>query len=151
MTRITVFKCDVDGKVTWQYRGTILEQTENRIVINARFNQKDTPFMGIEIRRGDLFIETYFLDRWYNIFEIHDQEEDHIKGWYCNIGRPAVLKENSLFYTDLALDLWVTPDGEMHVLDEDEFEALGLCAQDRENALIALGEVKGSFALKFQK
>lgn len=151
MNKNTVFKCDVYGKVTWQYRGTILEQTDNRIVLKARFNRKDTPCMGIVIRQGDLFLETFILDKWYNIFEIHDQEDDHIKGWYCNIGRPAVLKENNLFYADLALDLWVTPDGAMHILDEDEFEALQLDGQERENALKALDEIKELFARKFQK
>ncbi len=43
---------------------------------------------------------------------------------------------------DLALDLWVAPDGEMLVLDEDEFAALSLSPTEREAAQAALAELQ---------
>jgi protein associated with RNAse G/E len=49
-----------------------------------------------------------------------------LKGWYCNIGKPAVIEDDTVSYVDLALDLWVSIDGKQTVLDEDELEDLNL-------------------------
>ena len=98
------------------------------------------------LRRGDRFIETFYLDRWYNILEIHDREDDQLKGWYCNIGKPAMKEAgNEISYVDLALDLWVAPDGTQTVLDEDEFNALDLDAETRSKARAALAELQSLF------
>jgi len=43
---------------------------------------------------------------------------------------------------DLALDLWVAPDGEMLVLDEDEFAALALPPAEHDAAQQALAELQ---------
>jgi predicted RNA-binding protein associated with RNAse of E/G family len=48
-------------------------------------------------------------------------------------------------YVDLALDLWVAPDGTQTVLDEDEFAALDLDAETRQQARAALEEVQRLF------
>jgi len=51
-------------------------------------------------------VETYYTDRRYYIFEIHDRDDDQLKGWYCNVSRLAVLDaDDRLLYMDLALDL----------------------------------------------
>ena len=102
---ISVTKRNPAGEEIWQYTGTLLRQDAQIIVLEARFLRPDFPIMGTIIRAGDRFIEAYFLDRWYNIFEIHDRDDDRLKGWYCNIGKPAILEsENSISYVDLALD-----------------------------------------------
>lgn len=151
MNEITIFKCDHHGKVLWQYQGVIINQEAGSIVLEAFFNRRDTPYEGIVIRANDRFIETFHTDRWYNIFEIHDRDDGDIKGWYCNIGRPAVLKgKNKLFYDDLALDLWVTRHGDQKVLDEEEFDELGLDETTRTHALAGLAQVKEFFYQKFK-
>jgi predicted RNA-binding protein associated with RNAse of E/G family len=43
---------------------------------------------------------------------------------------------------DLALDVWIGPDGSIQVLDEDEFAQLNLTDADRSAALAALDELK---------
>ena len=43
------------------------------------------------------------------------------KGWYCNVTTPASFDADGIRYVDLALDLFVHPDGRFTVLDEDEF------------------------------
>lgn len=102
--------------------------------------------MGITIRKGDVFSETYFTDRWYNLYAIHDQEDGSLKGWYCNIGKPVVEEAEGVFsYVDLALDLWVAPDGTQTVLDEDEFAALDMDEETRSQALAALDDLKRQF------
>ncbi len=82
--------------------------------------------MDIVLKRNDRFVETFYSDRWYNIFEIYDRDDDHFKGWYCNIGKPAIIEDDFVSYVDLALDLWVSADGTQTVLDEDELDELNL-------------------------
>jgi hypothetical protein len=45
----------------------------------------------------------------------------------------------------LALDLWVSTDGKQTVLDQDEFEALGLNDELRQSALRGLEDLKKLF------
>jgi hypothetical protein len=142
---ITVIKRAVDGQETWRYSGNLLEQGEGYIRLEAFFDRDDLNLHGMPLRRGDRFVETWYTDRWYNIFEIHSQPDDLLRGWYCNIGRPAEYQNGHLSYIDLALDLLVFPDGNQLVLDEAEFAALDLPDEDRERAKEALAELQARF------
>lgn len=144
--RIVVVKRNLAGEETWRYEGRVLERGERHVRLEAFFNRPDLPFHGIVMRFGDRFVETFYSDRWYNIFEFRDKDDDRIKGWYCNITRPAVFADGEVSYVDLALDLLVYPDGRQLVLDEDEFEQLSISDEDRQNALDALRELQAKFA-----
>jgi uncharacterized protein len=124
----------------------MLNRDQHSIVLEALFDRADMPFMDTVFRTGDRFVETYYTDRWYNIFAIHDREGGKIKGWYCNIGKPAVIENEIVSYIDLALDLWVSADGKQTVLDEDEFEELKLNEELRDGALNGLKELQDRFA-----
>lgn len=145
---IKVFKQDVNGKVTWQYSGRVLRREENAVILEAFFDRPDRPFMGVTLKKDDRFVETFYTDRWYNVFEIYDRDDGKFKGWYCNVGRPAVIDDGRVSYIDLALDLWVSADGKQSVLDENEFEALDLDAEDRRYALDALAALQQVFQTK---
>jgi len=67
---------------------------------------------------------------------------------YANISTPAEIGADSILYVDLAQDLWVTPNGSLTVLDEDEFTGLHLDPEMREKALTALIELKMAFKTK---
>jgi protein associated with RNAse G/E len=123
----------------------VLEKNGSQITLQAFFNNKDTVYHGIPLLNGDRFVETYFTDRWYNIFEIHARDDDHLRGWYVNIALPAELDGNRLSYIDLALDMLVFPDGRQIVLDEDEFDSLDISLQVRQGARAALQEVQALF------
>jgi predicted RNA-binding protein associated with RNAse of E/G family len=142
MKPVTVIKKNTLGQETWRYDGVVLRQQDHTIVIEAHFNRPDTPFHGILLKNGDRFIETYFTDRWYNIMEIHDRQDDTLKGWYCNVTYPAQVEPGIVSYVDLALDLLVYPNGEQLVLDEDEFAELDLSDQDQALARAALAELQ---------
>ena len=149
MQPINVLKRNPQGEVTWQYTGLILERGADFVRLEARFNRADMPFMGVVLKQNDRFVETFYTARWYNIFEIHDRDDDHIKGWYCNLGHPAVWDApDTISYVDLALDLWVAADGSQTVLDEDEFEALGLEEEITIQVLEGLAELKEFFKIK---
>jgi len=121
-----VLKKNLADEVTWQYEGVVLRRSENEITLEALFNRDDMPFMDITLKRNDRFVETFYSERWYNIFEIYDRDDGKLKGWYCNIGKPAVIEDDFVSYVDLALDLWVSANGKQTVLDEDELEELDL-------------------------
>jgi predicted RNA-binding protein associated with RNAse of E/G family len=150
MTPITVIKRNARGEETWRYTGTLVRRDENAYHLEALFNAGEVLLRsGVTLRNGDRFIETYYRDRWYNLFEIHDGQDGQLKGWYCNVGRPAVEEgEGVISYIDLALDLWVSPDGSQTVLDEDEFTTLDLDGETRRKARAALEELKRLFAGK---
>lgn len=147
-THVTIIKLNSNGQETWRYLGRVLRRRVNCILIEAFFDRPDMLFHGMPILTGDRFLETYYGNRWYNVFEIHDRRDDHLRGWYCNITRPASIAEDTVRYIDLALDLLVFPDGRQEVLDEDQFEKLDLSVSSRRKACQALEELKCRFLKK---
>ena len=143
--QIKVQKKNPAGEVTYEYEGMLLNRDERSITLEAFFDRADMPFMDVVFKTGDRFIERYYTDRWYNIFTIHDREDDNVKGWYCNIGQPAIFENGIVSYIDLALDLWVSIDGKQTILDEDEFEKLNLDEERRTAALNGLRELQQRF------
>jgi protein associated with RNAse G/E len=143
--RVKVQKKNPAGEVTYKYEGVLLSRDEHSIVLEAFFDRADMPFMDVVFKTGDRFVEYYYTDRWYNIFVIHDRDSGDLKGWYCNIGKPATFEDGVISYIDLALDLWVSTSGTQTVLDEDEFEALNLNEELKTGALRGLDELKRLF------
>ena len=143
--QIKVQKKNLSGEVTVEYEGDVLQRDENSVTLEALFTREDMPFMDVIFKKGDRFVEYFYTDRWYNIFTIHDRDNGKIKGWYCNIGKPAEIKDDVVSYVDLALDLWVAADGKQTVLDEDEFEELDLSAELSAAALKGLEDLKELF------
>ncbi|NLF50474.1 MAG: DUF402 domain-containing protein [Leptolinea sp.] len=146
---VLVLKLNQEQKETWRYPANVLQRTSEGILVEAFFNRPDKPFHGIMLKEGDRFIEQYYTDRWYNIFEIHDKKTDQLKGWYCNVTYPAIIENGIVSYVDLALDLLVYPDGRQLVLDEDEFQELHLNDSDAAQARRALEELQRVVQIPF--
>lgn len=147
--KIVVVKRDHLGVERIRYEGEVLWRTQDEILVEAYFGLEQGMMVDIPILRGDKFLETYFTTRWYNIYEIRDRREDHLKGWYCNITYPPEIGPDLISYSDLALDLAVYPNGRQVVLDEDEFEALELSPEFRQKALAGLAELQARFRAQF--
>lgn len=122
MAIITVNKLSTLGEIKIQYQGEILERSADSIIIEAfwKLPLKDLGYICFE--PGDRFVEYYFTNRWFNIFDISSVNNER-KGWYCNITEPAAIYGDQIKQKDLLLDVWVDPWGSPLVLDEDEFEA----------------------------
>ena len=146
MRNITIIKQDYLGQEKLRYSGQLIERFPHGIKIEAYFDRDMTNVERIVLNQGDRFIETYYDNRWYNIFEIHDHVDDRIKGWYCNICFPTIISEDIIAYRDLDLDLLVYPDGNRVVLDEDEFSSVPLPTKVQTAARQALDELQGLFA-----
>ncbi len=146
MTTITIEKYDYSGQFVLSYTGEVLERGESWLCLRAVFEREDINLGFVTFRKGDVFIEWFFSDRWYNIFEIHDLDSGRIKGWYCNVTRPATIEETRIAADDLELDVFVMPNGTIILLDEQEFSALDLPADERMAALWAIQSLRQQVA-----
>jgi protein associated with RNAse G/E len=148
MTSLTVYKHDHQGALVWQYEGVLVDSGATWVCLDATFNRDDIDAGYVLFRRGDALREWFYSDRWYNIFRLQDVHDGRLKGWYCNITRPAVITAESISADDLALDVFVTPEGGVTLLDEDEFATLDLDAHDRQAALDAVEQIRQAVATR---
>ena len=138
---LTVYKLDHHGREVWRYPARVLARDDHSICLEGFFNRDDTPVADSVFKRGDRLVETFYSDRWYNVFAVYDRDDGALKGWYCNVTRPATITDVLVSSDDLALDVWVSPDGAVTILDEDEFDALELTDGEREAARGALAQI----------
>ena len=119
------------GRTKIRYTAELLADDGTRIAVRAPWAGEDVRDFGfVRFEPGDVFTEYYWRDRWYSVKEVRGAS-GALKGWYCDITRPAVLRDGELLVEDLDLDLWVSADGSSVLrLDEDEFEESGLAARD---------------------
>ena len=147
METVTIRKLDYAGHEVTVYPGWVLRRKDHAIVLRTFWNRAPLDVGYVVLEPGDRWTEYFYADRWYNIFEIR-ASDGRLKGWYCNVTRPARISAGEVVWEDLALDLWVAPDGETLVLDEDEFAALPLTPADCEAAQQALAELQEMVAQK---
>lgn len=137
-----IYKLDEHGRETLSYPAErILEQTDSYICVEAFFGRDDHDAGYAVFKRNDRFVEYFYNNRWYNIFVIYDRDDQQLKGWYCNVCRPATWNAEEIRCEDLALDIWITPDGETLVLDEDEFAELEISDEEREWGNAAVSQI----------
>jgi uncharacterized protein len=148
---IHVRKLRPDGSQAFAWDGVVLRCDEAGIVLRAQFNVDLVDLGFTTFRRGDEFVEFYYWERYYNVFQV-SAPGGALKGWYANVGLPAEVEveQAELRYVDLALDVWTHPNGEFMVLDQDEFDVLvsehvelAEAAQRGRAALLALVESGG--------
>jgi hypothetical protein len=142
VTSITVHKLDARGREVWRYAGTLLRRTSSSLTLEAFFDRDDTDVPGLPLRRGDRFVETFYADRWYNVFAVHQAVTGEFKGWYCNLTRPAYLGARDVYAEDLALDVVVSAQGDIHLVDEEEFASLELSEAERQAVGRAVEELR---------
>ncbi|MEU1853994.1 DUF402 domain-containing protein [Streptomyces sp. NPDC019990] len=126
------------GRTKIRYTGELLADDGTRLAVRAAWAGSGVRDFGfVRFEPGDVFTEHYWRDRWYAIKEVRSAAGT-LKGWYCDIARPALLTRRELVVEDLDLDLWRSADGgDVRRLDEDEFAASGLGERDPEAAAAA--------------
>jgi predicted RNA-binding protein associated with RNAse of E/G family len=139
---IAVIKQNADGREVVRYHGHVLARGATWVKLEATYEFGDKPVGEIFFRRGDRFVEWHYADRWYNIFEVHAGDDDHLRGWYCNVTRPARIDGGEVRADDLALDVLILPDGRVTILDEDEFAALTLTPAEQQAVRAAVDDLR---------
>jgi hypothetical protein len=134
------------GRTKIRYPAGVVRDDGVRVTVTAPWAAPGVRDFGfVRFEPGDVFTEHYWRDRWFAVKEVRTGGGT-LKGWYCDITRPAVLRDGELLVEDLDLDLWVSADGSSVLrLDEDEFEESGLAARDpaaADAARLALDELE---------
>jgi predicted RNA-binding protein associated with RNAse of E/G family len=138
MPSMTVHLLKPHKQKTVTYEGVIVAQKPGYVLVHARWERAAMDLGYVVFAPGDHFFEHYYADRWYNIFEVRSAE-GNLKGWYCNITRPALVEADLVTSEDLELDLFVAADRQQLLrLDQEEFAALGLDATEPEAYAAAL-------------
>jgi protein associated with RNAse G/E len=124
--QLEVQKYTLDGSLKIRYWGELIGASQDKRLIRAVGNTDQQIFGDYWLRDGDEYLEWYSSLKGYNILEIHERHSRQIKFWYCNLCRPARFVGQTIVWTDLALDLMVTPQKRFVLLDQDEFALLNL-------------------------
>ncbi|HLZ23071.1 MAG TPA: DUF402 domain-containing protein [Ktedonobacterales bacterium] len=141
MSRYIVRKLNTVGVEVVSYDAELAERLPDGVRLHATWTRGPLALGYTTFETGDHFTEWFYSNRWYNIFQIHAADST-LKGWYCNVAEPATITADSVTCRDLLLDLWVSPEGQTQVLDEDEFAAdATLDIQTRLSAQNALAEL----------
>ncbi|MER6101504.1 DUF402 domain-containing protein [Streptomyces sp. NPDC001832] len=119
------------GRTKICYPADVVRDDGTRVTVRAPWAAPGVRDFGfVRFEPGDVFTEHYWRDLWFAVKEVRTGAGE-LKGWYCDITRPAVLRDAELLVEDLDLDLWVSADGSSVLrLDEDEFEESGLAERD---------------------
>ncbi|MEU6953628.1 DUF402 domain-containing protein [Streptomyces sp. NPDC045714] len=119
------------GRTKIRYPAELVRDDGVRVTVRAPWAAPGARDFGfVRFEPGDVLTEHYWRDRWFAVKEVRTGD-GRLKGWYCDITRPAVLADGVLTVEDLDLDLWVSADGASVLrLDEDEFEESGLAGRD---------------------
>ncbi|MDK9500445.1 DUF402 domain-containing protein [Streptomyces katrae] len=127
------------GRTKISYPAAQLADDGDRISVRAPWAAEGVKDFGfVRFEPGDVFVEHFWRTRWYTVKEVWTGE-GVLKGWYCDVTRPAVVRGGEILVDDLDLDLWVSADGKSVLrLDEDEFAASGLAEADPEAAARAV-------------
>ncbi|GGW48932.1 hypothetical protein GCM10010503_27190 [Streptomyces lucensis JCM 4490] len=135
------------GRTKIRYPARLLHDDGVRISVRAPWAGEGVRDFGfVRFEPGDVFTEHYWRDRWYSVKEVR-AGDGALKGWYCDVTRPATRTGGELVVEDLDLDLWCSADGTVvRRLDEDEFAESGLAERDpgaASAAVAALDELEG--------
>ncbi|MFF8017568.1 DUF402 domain-containing protein [Streptomyces sp. NPDC007929] len=127
------------GRTKIRYAGELLADDGTRVAVRAPWAGSGVRDFGfVRFEPGDVFTEYYWRDRWYAVKEVRSAA-GALKGWYCDVTRPARRTGGELVVEDLDLDLWRSADGtDVRRLDEDEFAESGLGEADPDAARAAL-------------
>jgi hypothetical protein len=114
-----------------RYPAVVVRDDGTHVMVRAPWAGAPSRDLGfVRFEHGDVFTEHYWRDRWYSVKEVRGADA-RLKGWYCDVIRPARVGQDTLVVEDLDLDLWLSADrGTVLRLDEDEFLESGLAERD---------------------
>ncbi|OEJ31331.1 DUF402 domain-containing protein [Streptomyces subrutilus] len=127
------------GRTRIRYPAARVADDGDRISVRAPWAAEGVRDFGfVRFEPGDVFVEHFWRTRWYAVKEVWSGD-GVLKGWYCDVTRPALVRSGEILVEDLDLDLWVSADGSSVLrLDEDEFAESGLTTSDPEAAAQAI-------------
>lgn len=119
--QIIINSRNFNGEIKRSWKADFIEKRDSLLTFVGIFeNEIRHSKLGI-IRLGTISYEYYWLDRWYNVFRFHEPD-GALRNYYCNLNLPPKLENKVLDYVDLEIDVLVSKDFEIEILDRDEFD-----------------------------
>ena len=110
-----------NGKIHRSWKADLIKKQDSLLIFVGEFEKEvKHSELGV-IGRGTISYEYYWLDRWYNIFKFFEPN-GNLRNFYCNLNMPPEFKEGVLDYIDLDIDVLVSKNFEVKILDREEFE-----------------------------
>jgi protein associated with RNAse G/E len=117
---IHVVSTKYDGSAHWEFDSFfVLEDGPLLIatnfagqILHNKAGEWPTPF---DVRNH------FWQDRWYNVMRCDRPKAGGLEYYYCNVTTPTMFDGENVRYVDLDLDVRVHADGQIELLDEDEF------------------------------
>ena len=100
---MTVRKLDHAGREVTAYPGRVLVRTRASVVLATRWERPQMDLGYVVLEPGDRWVETFYASRWYNVLRIH-AGDGRLKGWYCNITRPARIGATEVIAEELGTE-----------------------------------------------
>jgi hypothetical protein len=98
----------------------VIHRDEGYLVV--RFvSQEDGLIKDIVIKTGSTTIGHYWTDRGYVLWRMFNPG-GRLAGTLFHICKDVMITEQKVEYLDLIVDLWISPDGMVRILDEDELQ-----------------------------
>jgi protein associated with RNAse G/E len=109
-----------DGGIHRSWECDLIEQAGDLLIFIGVFKNEIThPDLGV-IRPDTISYEYYWLNRWYNVFRFHEPNGD-FRNFYCNVNSPPKFESGILDYVDLDVDVLISKNFEIEVLDIEEY------------------------------
>lgn len=113
-------KRTLDGAVQ-TFRCTAAEVTPQRAVLLYTIS-RGRRIADVELPAGTVTVAYYWANRPYNLYHWVAPAGETL-AWYFNASGPARIGDGRVEWEDLEVDVLVTPDLRVQVLDEDRFPA----------------------------
>lgn len=130
MTRNITVEYVRPGKETSYYEETLLAENDEYIKTFKRLPKEIADNLTHGLRKNQFIAEEescgcitkiYFFHEYFDLLLFQDEQE-RVIGYYSDVGTPLTKTPNGFQMTDWFLDIWLSPDGTLFELDEDEFE-----------------------------
>lgn len=119
MERLDIISYKHDGELhrVWKNVVKIHESKDLVVLVNDKVDVIDGD--GRRWKTREPAICYFFKDYWFNVICMIRSNDVY---YYCNLSSPYIMDEEGLKYIDYDLDVKLFPDGEVLLLDRDEFD-----------------------------
>lgn len=130
MTRTITVEYIRPGKETSYYEEDVLIENDEYLKTFKRLPEEIAESLTQSLRENLLIAQdkscacvtkVYFFHEHFDLLLFQDQHEG-VLGYYSDIGTPLVKTHDGYRMIDWFLDIWLSADGTLFELDEDEFE-----------------------------
>ena len=114
---IISFKHDGELHRVWKNVLRLYEDDQIAVIINNKVDVIDGD--GRKWKTREPAICYFFKNYWFNVICMLRNNDIY---YYCNLSSPYIIDTEGLKYIDYDLDVKVFPDGEILILDRDEYD-----------------------------